>query len=391
MPVAPPDNSAQLRLAVVCDPLDEGWASMNLAADMLFANLTAAGVSAGQIRPPIRRLARRVPRFGDRRAALNVDRLVGRYLDYPARLLFERSRFDAFHLVDHSYAQLLHALPAGRAGVFCHDLDTFLCLLEPERDPRPAWFRALTRVTFTGLQKAAVVFHTTNVVREHILRHRVVDPERLIQAPYGVAPEFHPGPPEPLPEELATRLGGRPFVLHVGNALARKRLDVLFEVFARLRARLPELMLVQKGAVLEPKHREQLQRLKIEDAVVQPRVDPAKLASSADRASVAALYRSAELLLFPSESEGFGLPVIEALASGCRVVASDIPVLREVGGDAVTFCPLGDVEAWTEAVSALLPSRDRGPSAETRARRAELYTWRRHAEIIRAGYARWVR
>ena len=49
----------------------------------------------------------------------------------------------------------------------------------------------------------------------------------------------------------------------------------------------------------------------------------------------------------PSEREGFGLPVLEALACGTPVVASDIAALREVGGYAAVYCPLDDIEAWT--------------------------------------------
>ena len=69
--------------------------------------------------------------------------------------------FDLFHVVDHTYAQLVHALPADRTGVYCHDLDAFRCLLEPAADPRPRWFRALARRILTGMQKAAVVFHNS--------------------------------------------------------------------------------------------------------------------------------------------------------------------------------------------------------------------------------------
>jgi glycosyltransferase involved in cell wall biosynthesis len=384
-PASPP------KLAVVCDPLDEGWASMNLVADMLYEQLREAGVPVDQVRPPIRRFARRVPRLGTHRAALNVDRLLGRYVDYPARLYLTRSGYGVFHLVDHSYAQLLHVLPEGKAGVFLHDLDTFRCLLEPERDPRPAWFRALVRRTLTGLEKAAVVFHHTQVGREEILRHRVVPAERLVQAPCGVAPEFLAPALPPLPEALQTRLSGRPYLLHVGSTLRRKRLDVLFEVFARLRARFADLLLVQKGALFEAAHHQHLARLGIADAVIQATTDAGAFSSREDRAVLAALYRGATLFLFPSDAEGFGLPVIEALASGTRVVASDIPVLREVGGDAVTFCPVGEVEAWTDTVAGLLQSESSGPTPAQRQERAALFSWRRHADIIRRAYAERIR
>jgi glycosyltransferase involved in cell wall biosynthesis len=67
--------------------------------------------------------------------------------------------------------------------------------------------------------------------------------------------------------------------------------------------------------------------------------------------------------LLTSDREGFGLPVVEALASGTPMAVSDIPVLREVGGDAVTYCPVGAVGAWSTAILALLDERARNPDA----------------------------
>ena len=72
------------------------------------------------------------------------------------------------------------------------------------------------------------------------------------------------------------------------------------------------------------------------------------------RAELAEVYRRAAVVLVPSEAEGFGLPVIEALACGAAVVASDIPALREAGGPAAVYAPVGDVGAWADAVAKVL-------------------------------------
>ena len=62
-----------------------------------------------------------------------------------------------------------------------------------------------------------------------------------------------------------------------------------------------------------------------------------------------ALYRGAEVFALPSRHEGFGLPVLEAMAQETPVLCSDLPVLREIAGDAATYVPVGDVDVWADA------------------------------------------
>ncbi len=373
------------RLALLLDPLEEGWPSMDLVGEALLEALATlpSEVSVSGVRPAIHRLAQRLPRVGAR-TAFNADRLLTRFGAYPLRALQARRRYDAFHVVDHSYAQLVHALPAARTGVYCHDLDTFRSVLEPRRDPRPAWFRLMARATLSGLERAAVVFHGTQAVRAELLAHGVVAPERLVWAPPGVSSEYQPEPsPDDRSDSVLAPLGGRPFLLHVGSSIPRKRLDVLFDVFAALRPRHPELRLVQQGGVLTPAQQEQVARRGLSEVLLQP--------PKLERATLAGLYRRALAVLVPSEAEGFGLPVIEALACGTPVVASDLPVLREVGGEACTWCPMGHVEAWVEALDALLSGRQPPPSREARLAQARRFTWQAHARTVLDAYLRIVR
>ncbi|HZI13779.1 MAG TPA: glycosyltransferase [Myxococcus sp.] len=376
-PTSPP------RLALLMDPREEGWPSMDLVGEALLEGLAAfpAEVSAHAVCPPMPSVARRLPRVGGRNAAFNADRVLTRFGLYPGRALLARGRYDAFHVVDHTYAQLVHALPAARTGVFCHDLDAFRSVLEPQREPRPAWFRLMARAQLSGLERAAVVFHSTHAVRAELLAQGVVDPARLVWAPYGVAAEYRPEPvPGDRSAELLAPLGGRPYLLHVGSAIPRKRLDVLFAVFAALRARHPELRLVQQGGALSAALRAQVEALGMGEALLQP--------PRQERPTLAGLYRGASAVLVTSEAEGFGLPIIEALACGAPVVASDLPVLREVGEDACGWCPVGDVPSWVEAVDALLTGRAPPPSRQTRLGRAARFTWAAHARTVLDAYRR---
>ncbi|HYT76048.1 MAG TPA: glycosyltransferase, partial [Vicinamibacterales bacterium] len=84
--------------------------------------------------------------------------------------------------------------------------------------------------------------------------------------------------------------------------------------------------------------------------------------------------------VLPSDREGFGLPLVEALACGTPVVASDIPVLREIGGGAVTYCAVDAPEAWVDTILGLLRERDTNVTS---------WRTRRDAGIVRASHFSW--
>jgi len=364
--------SDPLRLGVVRVYRDEDWPSMDLVADQLLAYLPRThDIVATDIAPPFRRVFGSLPFVGSRRAAFNADRLINRYHRLLKNLRRLRGEHDWFHIADHSYAMAAHALPPGRVGVFCHDLDAFRCVLEPDRDPRPWWFRKISQRILDGLRSAAVVFHSTRAVREQLLHFGLVPEERLVAAPYGVSEGYTPGP---------SNAAHEPFLLHVGSAIPRKRLDLLLDVFAGVRMQFPELRLVQIGGTWTHAMEEQIARLGLANAIEQRR--------GLTRSELANYYRGALLVMVTSEAEGFGLPVIEALACGAPVLASDLPVLREVGSEAVMYRAVGDIPSWVEAAKCVLDDAAVAPPRELRLHQASLYTWQAHARTIGETYLR---
>ena len=366
-----------MRVALLPDFAEEGWPSMDLCAEMLSAHWPADVGTLTRLAPPFVRLATQLPVVGRSRTAFNADRTFNRYAHYPRFARRIADDFDAVHIADHSYAALVNAVPAGRAGVTVFDLDAFRCLLDPAADPRPRWFLALTRRTLAGVQRAAAVFVVSQVVGEQLRATGLIDPARIRYAPAGVAPEFTPVAAEPPPAWLAT-LAGMPWVAHVGSCVPRKRIDVLLEVVARLRPQLPGLRLVKVGGTFAPAHHAQIARHRLADAILH--------VHNLSRSELATVYRAAPAVLQTSDAEGFGLPVIEALACGAAVVASDLPVLREVGGPCATYAPAGATDAWEAAVHGVL-TRARPPAERAAAVAwAAQFTWPRHAAAVAAGY-----
>jgi glycosyltransferase involved in cell wall biosynthesis len=338
---------AKLRVAVIADFLEEGWPSMDCVAESLADSLNAdtrRDLSAELVRPRFFGSSLRSRAHGGR--ALAGARMFNRFAVYPAWIVRNRDRFDLFHITDHSYSHLIHHLPEDRCIVTCHDLDTFECLLEPYLEPRSMMFRAMTRRILYGFRSAHRVVCVSNATRDQVLHYALVPPERVAVIPNGVAPAFSPAPnPEAdaqIAEILEPRVNGGIEILLVGSALKRKRIDLLLEIFAALRSRLPSVRLVRAGGQMSNELRARAQKLGVAGAIIE--------LPMLDRCVLAAAYRRATCVLLPSDSEGFGLPVIEAMACGTPVVVSDLAVLREVGGDAAYYCPVGEIDAWVNTI-----------------------------------------
>lgn len=380
------------RLAVVCDLLEEGWPSMDLVAEMLLQSLGvehAEVIAAARVRPPLRRrftsaweASARLNGGGgpEGRLRLNVDRLLNRFWDYPHLLRRAQREFDLFHVVDHSYGQLVHHLPAARTVVTCHDLHTFKCLLVPGGAPRSTAFRMMTRHIMRGLAKASRVVFDTGAVRDEALVHGLVDPERAVVAHLGVHPACTPDAEPSADAEAARLLEELPpeavYILHVGGTYGRKRIDLLLRIFAEVRRELPEVKLVRVGGPFTGEQARLADRLGIADSIL--------VLPFLERRVLSAVYRRAAVVVLPSEEEGFGLPVLEAMTCGTPVVASDLPVLKEVGGDAAVYCPVGDVTRWRGVVVQLLSERLSDPGAWEARRASGLmqagkFTWREYA------------
>jgi glycosyltransferase involved in cell wall biosynthesis len=381
------------RIGLICDFVEENWPSMDLVADMVFERLQrehGAALDVARICPSLRRRFGRLPVIGASPMFQNADRLLNRFVDYPRSLKDRLPEFDLFHLIDHSYSQLLHDLPAGRTVVTCHDLDTFRPVLEPAREPRPRWFCAMVERTLSGFRQAAHVIAVSAATRDEIVRFGLHPPGRITVVPNGVHPSCSPVPDPAADSQLSRILpidsqGGTEevvWLLNVGSSMPRKRLDLLLRVFAEVRTHMPNVRLLRVGEALAADQRQLARQLGVESSLVE--------LGGLSREVLAAAYRRADLLVHTAEAEGFGLPLIEAMACGCQVIASDLPVLREVGGTAATYCAVGDIAGWKDAiVAALLTQLNPGSRAISREKafaNAARFSWSRNAASTQQVY-----
>jgi len=232
-----------------------------------------------------------------------------------------------------------------------------------------AW---MARALPHAMRHADMVVTVSEFSRREMHEVYGIDPARVVVAYDGVEPRF--AAPATVPPPVAP-----PYLLAVGNLQPRKNLATLVRAFAELRRARPEVRerLVVAGQV-------GYAGAEVGDLVaaegLRGQVD--LLGYVSDEALVA-LVGGATAVAYPSVYEGFGLPVVEAMAAGTPVVAGDIPVMREVAGDAALLVPPLDVAAWARTLA------DLAGDAALRARlqqagreRAARYTWRACAASV---------
>jgi glycosyltransferase involved in cell wall biosynthesis len=193
------------------------------------------------------------------------------------------------------------------------------------------------------------------------------EPARLRHVPLGVAPsDVSSG----AAAAVCRRLGlERPFVLWVGTVEPRKNLATLVAAVARLPAGSADLVLVGPGGW----------HVDLEELVAPVR-DRVRLLGAVDDAELAALNAAATVAALPSHAEGFGLTALEAMVQGTPVVVSSGSASEEVVGDAGIVVPATDVDAWAEALEALLGDPERRSRVGFAGRaRAGTFTWERCA------------
>jgi glycosyltransferase involved in cell wall biosynthesis len=273
----------------------------------------------------------------------NVERVVG--------------RLDVFHFSDWMY-------PPQRNGVRATTVYDLSPLHHSE------WVAPLTaRMHGRKYEHAAracdVLFAISGYTARDVSETLEVPPERIAVAYPGVSARYSP---------QGNRVNlGSPYVLSVATLEPRKNLGTLLEAFALVRARRPELQLVVAGAP-------------VSWADQQLRGEGVRALGYVPDSDLPALYRGASVLAYPSLLEGFGIPVVEAMACGTPVVTSAHASLDDASGDAALRAEAKRPEALAAALERAIAERER--LVPIGLRHASRFTWRACGEAVLAGYER---
>jgi len=253
----------------------------------------------------------------------------------------------------------------------------------------PEWHAARTLVGFLPLwertaEQAARLVCVSQTTADDLQRRYPETAPRVRVVLNGVDPELTPGT-DPAAAEMTRRrfAQGRRYILYLGTLEPRKNVETLVGACERLwsaRRSRPDLVLAGGVGWKTSNLHRRIARSPFRDKIHVTGYAPREVARE--------LYRGAEVFVFPSLAEGFGLPLLEAMACGAPAVASTAPALREVGGDVALYADPRDTEAFARQIERALEDtslaeqlRRAGPE------RARAFSWndagRQTAAVLR--------
>lgn len=285
---------------------------------------------------------------------------VAEQLFMPA--IFAREHLDLLH-VPYFNVPLLYF---GRFIVTIHDL-TILRFNTGKASTLPYLLYKARRVGYylellKAMSWSKKIIAVSEATKKEILGSFDVRPEDVVVTYEGVDKAIRDGKPI---------VQGKYF-LYVGNAYPHKNLPVLMDAFSKIRGK-SKLVLVGKDDFF-------YRRLKQSDAV-RALKDRIIFHTRVSDAELEGLYRFAQAFVFPSLTEGFGLPALEALASGCPVIVSDIPVFHEILGASATYFDPHNADALTALLAASLKKKFAKPFDVLKR-----YSWQKMAKKTQTVY-----
>ena len=290
--------------------------------------------------------------------------LLGQFLRIPQDRMFPG--IDLFHATDH----LLPRLSRVKTVFTLHDL---IFRLYPEtHKPLNRWFLTLAMPQF--LRAANAVIAVSKNTKRDAVRFYNLDEAKFHVVYEGVNERFRPAPAQDVAHVRQVYALPEHFILSLGTIEPRKNLTALLEVYRHLLDRGSELRLVvvgKKGWLYEGFFR-RLRELGLEDEVIFPGFVPDE--------DLPAFYTAADLFVLPSLYEGFGLPVLEAMACGAPVVTSNASSLPEVAGEAGILVDPNDVRDLVRGIEQVLADEGKRKEMQVKGlQQAARFSWDRAA------------
>lgn len=311
----------------------------------------------------------------------DVRRYWARYAEYQWQA--RGNDGDVNHIIDHGYAHLAFSLDPGRTIVTFHD---YVVLKLKERAfPISSYPRFTTmlghRLSLTAIRRVSRVIAVSHAALNDFLHHVDYDPARVRVVHEGVSSRFSRYQREwPGSSTAEAEMEPTVRILHVGHCGPYKNIEGILRCIPMIARRLGSpVQFVKVGAPFSPEQKALIGRLGIGDSILHLGMVPAS--------DLPRIYAESHVLLFPSFYEGFGLPVLEAMACGTPVVASNVGALPEVVGDTGLLADPTDHVSLVEAVVQVVTQPSLKATLQQRGlERARQFTWEKTARETLAVY-----
>lgn len=339
-----------------------------------------AAVTLRPLTPPSSPALRRIKRL----SGLDLAAFLGTYpLELPA------GDGALAHLTTSSHALALRGGLSRPVVVTVHDIihHTY------RRDRRLSTYRHAAQrlcdaLALRRLRHASAILASSAYTRQRLIAELGLDGERIAVVPLGLDRERFQ--PRAVPASFFRSYGldpATPYVLHVSSEEPRKNIETLLRAWARVRQRYPDALLLKVGRCLYPDERARLLRLSA-DLGLEAAV---RFIDAVPDADLQLFYSGARAFAFPSLAEGFGFPVLEALACGTPVVCSTAPALIELVADLARLHEPRDDAGLAERLCAALAAPPAAAWRDRAVAHAHSFSWRRTVAQTEAIYERVLR
>lgn len=317
-----------------------------------------------------------------------LDSLLSGFVRYPLKIREAARKSDLLHILTHHFAYLLLGVRHENTMVTCFDMIPFA-----RKEEQTPMERGLNILILKGMKKARRIIAISHWTKGEIMKYAGVAEEKIFVVPCAVDHSLYFPDKEggkkfreamDIPDSL-------PIFLYVGSEQPRKNLKTLTSALRLLAEKGMDFLFLKVGRPQWPKGREIFLR-QIHEARLEERtkiLDYVPENAAGGGFCLREVYNAADIFLFPSLYEGFGIPILEAMACGVPTVVSNTTSLPEVAGDGAILLPPEEMDAWSDALRSLLDSEGKRKEAREKGIvNAKKFQWSQSADILKNLYAK---
>ncbi|MEM3154158.1 MAG: glycosyltransferase family 1 protein [Candidatus Woesearchaeota archaeon] len=281
-------------------------------------------------------------------------------------------KYDVYHISmqDFSYARLHPKI------ITCHDIVRRIL-------PRNLTEWLQQQFLYSGIKQARHILADSENTKKDLINHLRIRPEKITVIPLGVDKQFRPATKKEckmLKEKYY--LPDKKFILHISSEEPRKNYAQLLGAFAQIKEKFPEHCILKAGNAYPAyarKHENLIRKLNLNARVIRIPTIPEE--------DLPAFYSIADAFVLPSSYEGFGLPVLEAMACGCPTIAYNTSSIPEITGNAALLLPEGNIEELRNGIIAVLTDKQLRKTMRAKGlKQARKFTWKKCAQQTLKAY-----